>query len=173
MLQLRRRFLGLCLLPILLTCLDDGLTLSQQSREYWAGDYSKAHEGNPWYYHLLAEHPVAFIAWESASLLVFTGMILMLPQTLALTISIAFTLGYTVGTSTWLLYGGFSHGHEMFCGLCLVTAASMALGIRWGWRAVPESDAPAGARLPFALRWLVILVLSGIAIYMNLWPHSP
>ena len=101
-----------------MTCLDDGLTLKGQPAEYWAGNYAKAHEGNPWFYHLLAKHRAVFIAWESASILVFTGMILLMPQTLALTISIAFSLGYLVGASTWLLYGGIRYGHEMFSGLC-------------------------------------------------------
>jgi hypothetical protein len=69
-----------------MTCVDDGLTLSHQPKEYWAGNYAKAHEGNPWFYHLLAHHPTTFIAWEAVSVLVFTGMVLMMPQTLALTI---------------------------------------------------------------------------------------
>ncbi|SRR6266516_2532137 len=92
--KLRRRFLGLCLLPILLTCLDNGLTLSGQPKEYWAGNYAKAIEGNRWHYQLLAHHPLALVAEEAASMLVFVGMILLMPQTLALTISIAATLGY-------------------------------------------------------------------------------
>jgi len=101
MLQLRRRFFGLCLLPILLTCLDNGLTLSGQPKEYWAGNYAKAIEGNHWHYQLLAYHPLALVGEEAASMLVFVGMILLMPQTLALTISIAVTLGYMVGASTW------------------------------------------------------------------------
>ena len=174
MLQFRRRFFGLCLLPVLMTCLDDGLTLSHQPAAYWAGDYAQAHEGNPWFYHLMAYHPAAYISWQVASVLIFVGLILLMPQTLALTISIAFSLGYLVGASTWLLYGGyFRYGHEMFCGLCLLTAILMAVGIRWGWRAEPQFDAPVGARLPLFFRWAVILVLAGIAAWMNLWPHKP
>jgi hypothetical protein len=165
----RRRFLGLCLLPVLMTCLDDGLTLLQQPAAYWAGDYSKASEANPWFHHLMAYHPAAFISWEAASVLIFVGMILLMPQTLALTISIAYTLGYLVGASTWLLYGGyFRYGHKMFSGLCLLTAVFMAVGIRWGWRAEPESDSPVGVRLHIGLRWALILVLAGIAVWMKL-----
>ena len=77
-------------------------------------------------------------------MLVFVGMILLMPQTPALTISIAATLGYMVGASTWLLYAGFRHGHEMFCGLSLLTAAAIAVGVHWGWHAEPHSDAPLG-----------------------------
>ena len=170
--KIRRRFLGLCLLPILLTCLDNGLTLWRQPREYWAGDYTKAQEGNSWHYRLMAYHPLALVAEEAGSMLVFVGMILLMPQTLALTISIAATLGYLVGASTWLLYGGLRYGHEMFCGLCLLTAVALAIGIRWGWRAEPREDAPVGTSLPLAFRWALIVLLSGVAVYINLWPHK-
>jgi hypothetical protein len=169
--QIRRRFLGLCLLPILLTTLDNGLTLHGQPKAYWAGDYSKAHEGNLWHYRLLTYHPLALVAEEAASMLVLVGLVLLLPQTLALTISLASTLGYMVGASTWLLYGRFRYGHEMFVALCLLTAATIAVGIRWGWRAEPLRDAPLAKGVP-ALRWMIILALAAIAIYINLWPHQ-
>ena len=61
----------------------------------------------------------------------------------------------------------------MFSGLCLLSAVFMAVGIRWGWRAEPQADAPVGDHLHFGLRWAVILVLAGIAAWMNLWPHTP
>ena len=162
----RRRFIGLCLLPVLMTCLDDGLTMSHQPASYWAGDYSKASEANPWFHRLMAYHPAAFVSWEAASVLIFVGMILLMPQTLALTISIAYTLGYLVGASTWLLYGGH---HTMFSVLCLLTAFVMAVAIRWGWRAEPQSDSPVGVRLHIGLRWALILVLAGVAAWMQLW----
>ncbi len=162
----RRRFLGLCLLPLLMTCLDNGLTLSHQPAAYWAGDYSKASEANPWFHRLMAYHPAALISWEAAAALIFVGMVLLLPQTLALTISIAYTLGYLVGASTWLLYGGH---HKVFSGLCLLTAFFMAVAIRWGWRAEPQSDSPVGVRLHLGLRWALILVLAGVAAWMQLW----
>ena len=75
-------------------CLDDGLTLLQQPPAYWAGDYSKAQEGDAWFYHLMAIHPAAFISWRAATAFITVGMILLMPQTLALTISIAYTLGH-------------------------------------------------------------------------------
>jgi hypothetical protein len=170
--NIRRRFLGLCLLPVLLSCLDNGLTLWRQPDEHWRGDYARAREGNVWHYRLMAYHPFALVAEEAGSMLLFVGMILLLPQTLALTISIAATLGYTVGASTWLLYGGIRYGHELFCGLCLLTALALAVGIRWGWRAEPRGDELVGARWPVAVRWALILALSGLAIYINLWPHQ-
>jgi hypothetical protein len=166
----QRRFLGLCLLPILMMCLDDGFTLLQQPAAYWSGDYSKAQEGDAWFYHLMAIHPAAFISWRAATALVTVGMILFMPQTLALIISFAYTLGHFVGASTWLLYGGyFRYGHKMFAGLCLLTAVFMAVAIRWGWRAEPQSDSPVGVRWHIGLRWALILLLAGIAAWMNLW----
>lgn len=157
-------------MPVFMNCLDNGLTLLRQPSEYWAGNYAAAREGNPWYYKLMATHPLAFIGWEAASIAIFVGLILLMPQTLALAISIAFTLGYMVGASTWLLYGKIRYGHELFCALCLFTAVGMALGIRWGWGAVPPADAPLAARTPW-LRVLIIAALCAMAIYMHLWPR--
>jgi hypothetical protein len=45
------------------------------------------------------------------------------------------------------------YGHKMFVGLCLLTAVCMAVGIRWGWRAEPQSDSPIGSRWHFSVRW--------------------
>jgi len=171
--HIRRRCVGLCLLPILMSGLDNGLTLWRQPTEYWAGDYAKAKEGNRWYYHLMAHHPLTFVAWEAASALLIAGIILLAPQTAALAISIACTIGYMIGASTWLLYGRFRYGHEMFVGLTLLTAVAMAGGIRWGWLAEPRSDAPAGARWHWSIRWGGILALAAVAGYMHLWPHDP
>jgi len=62
----RRRFLGFCLLPILLTALDYGLTLAGQPKEYWAGDYGRAHEMDPILHTLLVYHPLAFVGNSEA-----------------------------------------------------------------------------------------------------------
>ena len=158
-------------MPILLTCLDDYLTLAGQSHEFWAGNYAQANEGDPIFYRLLTYHPLAYVGGEAALALVFCGMILLMPQTLAMTISIAFALGHMYGASTWLL-AHYRYGHELFCGLTLLTAFGMAVAIRWGWRAQPQDDMPLGARLPLALRWGIILVLSVIAIFTYLWPQT-
>ncbi len=55
----------------------------------------------------------------------------------------------------------------MFCGLSLLTAAAIAVGIRWGWRAEPQADAPAGVSLPFALRCFLALRFTSISGHIN------
>ena len=67
---------------------------------------------------------------------VFVVMVLLKPQTLALTLSIAYTLGYLVGASTWLLYGGyFRYGARLHIGwrwsLVLVLAVIAAWMNLW------------------------------------------
>lgn len=168
--QLPKRLLGLCLVPVLLASLDGALTLSGQSPEYWAGNYSRVNEGSPMMHRWLAYHPLAYVSGLAGWVLVFTLLILLTPQTLALTISIAVTLGHTLGAASWLIYRP-DYGHQVCCGLFLLTAIGLAVGIRWGWRAEPRSDAPMGVRLPFALRWGVIGLLWAIAVYLFLWPR--
>jgi len=62
------------------------------------------------------------------------------------------------GPGTWLLdmpgHPGYRHGSGIFCGLVILTAVSMAVGIRWAWKAKPI-----GIGLPFGLRYGMIAVL--------------
>ncbi|HWV99197.1 MAG TPA: hypothetical protein VNZ64_05830 [Candidatus Acidoferrum sp.] len=169
MLQLRRRFLGLCLVPVLLAALDGWVTLHGQPEDYWAGNHSHVIEGSPAFHRLLTYGPMAYIAGLSGWVLAFVGMILLTPQTLALAVCIAFTLGHAIGASSWLV--DLPYGYQLYAGMCVFAAAGLALGIRWGWRAEPQNDAPVGVRLHFSLRWLIIAVLCGIEVYY-LWPHK-
>jgi hypothetical protein len=121
-------------------------------------------------FHILLTHgPVAYIAGLSGWVLAFVGMILLMPQTLALAVSIAITLGHAIGASSWLL--DFQYGYQMYSGMCVFAAVGLAVGIRWGWRAEPQNDAPVGMRLHWGLRWLIIAGFCGVEIYY-LWPHQ-
>jgi hypothetical protein len=170
--QFRQRLLGLCLPPAALATLDGALTLAGQSGRYWAGNYGQVNELSPTFHQLLSYHPLAFTAGWLAWVLVFCSMILLMPQTLALTTSIAVTLGHTWGATTWLLYR-FHYGYQVCEGLFLATALALAMGIRWGWRAKPQSDVPVGAGLPLFSRWAGIAMLFAITIYLFLWPRKP
>jgi hypothetical protein len=170
--QLRRRLLGLCLLPTLLACLDSALTLGGQSAAYWAGNYSRVNEASPTFHQLLAYHPLAYFAGQAGWILVFTLMILLMPQTLALMTSIAVTLGHTLGAASWFVFR-LHYGYQLCSGLFLMTAIGLAVGIRWGWQAEPRSDEPIGRKLPMAFRWAVIGLLFSVAAYLFLWPRRP
>ncbi len=98
----RRRLMGLCLPPLVLCALDGVLTALGQSGVYWAGDYARVNEASPAFNHLLQIHPAAYAVGILAWAAVFVGIILLLPDTLALIVSIAVTFGHTVGAATWL-----------------------------------------------------------------------
>jgi len=149
-----RRLLGLCLVPILLTCLDCALTLAGQPTEYWAGDHARVKEMTPILHQLLAYNPLAFVAGKAALLSAFIGMFLLMPYNSAMVLSILQSLGGLLAAESWLLHTGYRYGPEMFGGLALVTVGGVVVGIRRAWQA--ESSV---TRLPFGLRYTMILML--------------
>src|SRR5262245_10411100 len=129
--NLRRRLLGLCLVPVLLTALDGSVTLMGQSSAYWAGDHSKAIEGTPGFRILLNHGPAAYIVGLAVWVLAFVGMILLLPSTLALAVCLQFTLGHAIGAFSWI--NRSPHGRELDIAMIAFAAVGLAVGIRWGW----------------------------------------
>jgi hypothetical protein len=165
---LKHRFLGLCLPPLLLCALDATLTLSGQSPEYWSGIYTAVNEASPTMNHLLRFHPAAFVAGIFLWSAVFISVVLLLPDALALTASIALTFGHTAGAATWL-YWRYPYGYQLCNGLFLLSAAVLAVCIRYGWQAEPLER----YKLPFstAVRWLLVLMIVAVAVYMYIWPR--
>jgi hypothetical protein len=166
----RQRFLGLCLPPMAFCLLDATLTLAGQSAAYWDGAYGQVNEASPTFNHLLALHPLAFVAGILAWMAVFVGILLLLPDTLALIVCIAVTLGHTAGSATWVLFR-FQYGYQACNGLFLLAAVAVGIGVRWGWQAAPRQE----YRLPFltaAWRWALAAVLFGCGVYLFLWPRS-
>lgn len=167
--QLRRRLFGLCLVPVLLAALDCSVTLHGQPQDYWAGNHSHVIEGTPLFRTLLTHGPAAYMAGSVVWVLAFVGMILLAPQTLALAVTILFTLGHAIGAYSWLV--DIPNFFLLYYGMCVLASVGLAVGIRWGWRAEPKNDAPVGKQLHWGLRWLAIAALCGIeACY--LWPHK-
>jgi hypothetical protein len=166
----RQRFLGLCIPPLAFSLLDGALTLAGQSESYWSGSYAQTNEASPTFDHLLTIHPLAFVAGLLTWMGVFTGIILLLPDTLALVVCIAVTLGHTVGAATWVFFR-YQYGYQVCNGLFLLAAVALGLGIRWGWRAGPSQE----YRLPVLSarwRWVLAAVLFAIGVYLFLWPRS-
>lgn len=170
MTPIRHRLLGLCLPPAIFCLADGAITLAGQSEAYWSGQYHLVNEGSPTFNQLLQIHPLAFVAGILGWAMVFSGIILLLPETLALIVSIAVTFGHTLGTATWILYR-FQYGYQACNGLLLSSAIILGLGIRWGWKAQP----PAGYRyfgLGLITRTVLCLLLFGVGVYLYLWPRS-
>jgi hypothetical protein len=169
---MRNRFFGLCLPPLLLCLFDSTLTLVGQSSQYWAGNYWLANERNPTFNSLLNISPWADMAGIAVWMGVFVGILLLLPDTLALIVSIAVTFGHTVGAATWLYSRFFrsEYGYQMCNALFLFTAILLGTSIRWGWQAAPAQQYHIG--LKPILRWALIAVLFAVGVYLALWPRS-
>ncbi len=167
---LRQRFLGLCLPPLVFCALDATLTLIGQSARYWQNQQADVNEISPTFHYLLTIHPAAFAAGIAAWAVIFVLVLLLLPDTLAMIVSIAIVLGHTVGAATWLMYR-FKFGYQVCNGLFLLAAVSIGLGIRWGWQAGPNEKLRFD-RIPQVWRWTLIVILVGVGVYLFLWPRS-
>jgi hypothetical protein len=158
----RRKFLGFCLVPILLTALDCGLTLTGQPKEYWAGDYGRAHEMDPIEHTLLVYHPLAFVAGNAALTLVLIGLILLTPRIVAVIFSIMTSLTHWAGAFTWFFFQDYLNYREKSWGLALLMIICLAVGVGWGWRAKPHGGPLDTTRWSFGVRWMTIAVLFAI-----------
>jgi hypothetical protein len=165
-----RRLLGLGL-PALAACaLDNTLTLVVQSPEYWSGNYAAVNEGSPTYNQLLQIHPATFIAGSLVWAAIFLGIIVLLPHTLALIVSIAVTFGHSAGAATWLLWR-FGYGYQMCNALFLLMATALGLGIRFAWHSGPAEPYILG-RWTTRQRWILAALLFAVGAYLYLWPRK-
>lgn len=165
----RQRFIGLCVPPLLFSLLDAALTLAGQSEAYWSGVYSQVNEGSPTFHQLLAVHPLAFVGGIFVWIAIFCCVLLLVPDTPALVLSIAVTLGHTAGAATWVLWR-FQFGYQVCNGLFLLAATAIGLGVRRGWHAEPRQ----GYSLPLSMgwRWTIAAALFLVGVYLFLWPRS-
>jgi hypothetical protein len=154
---------------MLFCALDTALTLHGQSPAYWAGNYRVVNELSPTFNHLLQIHPAAFLAGMLAWMGAFVGILLLLPDTLALIVSLAVTYGHTAGAISWI--HDLPHGYQLANGLFLLAAVVLGVAIRWGWQARPKEEYRL-AFLPAPVRWLLIAVLFGVGVYLFLWPRG-
>lgn len=169
--SIKRRLMGLCGPPLVFWLLDCTITLCGQSAQYWAGNYAGVNEGSPTFHQLLHIHPAAFILGSLAWAMIFIGLIILLPDTLALITCIVVTFGHTAGAGTWLLWR-FHYSYQVCIGLFLVSATLLGVGIRWGWRAAPEREYRLAAFSPL-VRWTLAAMLVGVAMYLFLLPRMP
>ena len=135
----KRRFLGLCVPPLMLGLIDGSLTLAGQSSFYWE-NYEVVNEANPIFAGLLRLHPVAFLAGAAAWLAMLCTMILVLPRLAALILGIAITFGHTIGSGNWL-FDHFELGYHLANGYYLWSACVLGLGIDYAiGRGMPDAD---------------------------------
>ena len=181
--QPTRRLLALCLPPVLVWSADCTLTLCGQSAAYWAGGVAQSNDGitslhhypapvnevNPTSHHLLAWHPLAYIAGTVLQMLILCALLLLLPSSLAVVTCLAATLGHTWGAMTWI--SRFPHGFQIGNGFFLLVAVVLTTGMQT-WYASGLPEPLLGPRMSPILRWSLIGVLSVVFIYLNLWPRA-
>ena len=167
--KLRRRLIGLCLVPVLLAFVDDSATLAGQPAAYWEGDYSQVREGTPGFRILLTYGPLPYLAGSAVWVLAFVGMILMLPPTLALAVCFQFTLGHAMGAFSWL--NSLPNGRTLPIFINAIAALGLAFGIRYWWTGPPPEDTQLGANLPNWIRWSIIVALCFVPILFT-WSPS-
>jgi hypothetical protein len=161
---LPRNTLWLLLPPIALCSLDFGLTLYGQSAEYWAGNFSSVNEGSPSFAHYLTIHPLAFVAAAIFWVAIFSTLILLLPETLALTLVVAIVIGHLAGAATWLMFR--FHLYQLCNVLFLTTSGLIVFAFKRG----QNNDGRAALNwertgLPNWTRWLLVAVLVALPIW--------
>jgi hypothetical protein len=167
-----RRLIGLCVPPLVFCTFDAAITLFGQSATYWAGEYRYVCEGSPTPSHLLQFHPIAFatgiLLWE----ILFVTIILLLPDVLALIVSIVVTFGHLWGAATWLYSFRLQYAYQCCMGLFLASAIILGSGIYWGWQARPIQTQQMSSWSP-VVRWTLIVLAAGISVYLFLLPRTP
>jgi hypothetical protein len=163
----KARFLGLCGPPLLFAVLDGVLTVAGQSVAYWANPLA-VNEANPVFAALLQLHPAAFAVGLVAWLVILTGMILSLPRTAALVLSITITFGHTIGSGSWL-FNHFDLGYQLANGYYLLSACVLGLGIRYAFALRDTDEAPV-LGVSSATRLRIGAALFGLAVLIYLVP---
>jgi hypothetical protein len=87
---------------MVLSILDNALTLLGQPPEYWAGDYTRCLEENPVLRWCLEHHPAAALAEGAVWVALVGAAVFVLPWRAAKVVSLGVALGHVVGASSWL-----------------------------------------------------------------------
>lgn len=167
---LRIRSLWLLVPPIVLCCLDNGLTLYGQSDAYWSGNYADVNELSPSFASYLSTHPLAFVAAVLLWIGIFSALIAILPEKLAMTISICVALGHMTGAASWLAYRFRSY--QACNALFLLTALAIVCGFNLGRSETGQTLLDwSRLRAPAWTRWVIAAVLAALPIWWFLIPH--
>jgi hypothetical protein len=165
----QRRLLGMGLPCLLAYALDIGLTMHGQPPEYWAGDYAQTTEGAPFHRQLYAWHPAAAALGHLVWAGILIGLLLLLPEVLAVILTITVVFGHMAGAYTWLFEGVTMGWFQTTQGFFPAAAVVLGVGLTWALSGPPEVKR--ANRLHPLARWGLIAVLFGCACYMVFYPH--
>jgi hypothetical protein len=163
------RLLGMGLPCCLAFLIDTTLAFWDQPSEYWHGQYSQTVEDTLFFRTLYEIHPLAAVAGYAAWAAVIAGLLLLLPEVLAVILAIAVVFGHVLGAYTQIIpilgRGWYQVANAMF----LAAAAALGIGLYWSLRTAPADGGVGGEqRLPLWLRWGLIAGLLATGCFM-LW----
>jgi hypothetical protein len=167
----QRRLLGFGLPCLYAFLLDAGLTLHGQPEKYWAGDYTWTTEGAPFWRLLYTWHPVAavcgYVLWTG----LLGGLLILLPEVLAVVLAITIAFGHTAGAYTWVqsmllqAHGIEAKGwYQVANGMFLLSALAVGIGVRWVVRsAALHSESGPEPHMRGWVRGVLVAILLGSA----------
>lgn len=137
----KRKFVGLCVPPLLLALADGSLTVLGQSEMYWS-NFLVVNEASPGFGALLEAGPWMLAGGAVVWMAAFCLLIIAAPPTPALIISIAVALGHTVGSGSWLFeHFKFGAGYQVANAYYLMSACMIGFGVRHAFPAgIMKSD---------------------------------
>jgi len=125
-----RKFVGLCVPPLVLALADAALTLLGQSEAYWASSFA-VNEASPGFAALLKLGPWILAAGAVVWMLAFCSVIVAAPPLFALILSIAVSVGHTVGSGSWIFeHFRFGAGYQIANFYYLFSAVLIGIGAR-------------------------------------------
>ena len=166
----RPRSLWIVVPPILLCCLDFGLTLYGQSSAYWAGNYKDVNEISPSFRDYLTTHPLVFAGMGLVWIGIFSTLIAILPEKIGMTISIAVVIGHMAGATSWLAYrfGSYQACNALFLFTSIAIVTSFNMGRSdTGQTLIDWSRTP----MPSWTRWILAVLLVAVPVWWFLIPH--
>jgi hypothetical protein len=166
----KRRLLGMGIPCLVAFLLDSGLTLHGQPSKYWAGDYTYTTEGAPLMRRLYLIHPLAAVAGYLLWVSLMFGLLVLLPEVLAVILSIAIVFGHVAGAYTWLIPVITVGWYQTVNGMFLATAVVLGVGLHWSLRASERARATSSQPLPAGLRWGLIALLFSVGFSMIFAP---
>jgi hypothetical protein len=168
----KRRLVGFGLPCLLAFSFDVGLTLYGQPAEYWAGDYRQTTEGAPFFRRLYQIHPLAATAGDILWAAIILTWVLLLPEVLAVILTIAVVFGHTAGGYTWLGFGLECRWFQTLHGVLFISASGLGAGMYWAlWSDTLDRRTPNLMGLRPVFRWSLLAVATAIACYMFLIPQ--